>query len=340
MVAELGLVEAPAPIRESANWRKPRRVIVREASPGRLAWLREVAPGVELVSAATPAEAAALAGNADAVIGYCNAEILDAGTKIRWIQWYFAGIEGCLAAIGDRSRAILITNMQKVAGPVMAEHVTAMMLSFARGLHKYVQAQSRGEWRPDLVPAEQAFSLSGKTLFVAGLGGTGTEVARRADALGMRVIATRASDRPTPSFVSRVGTPDETIAMAREADIVVNALPLTDRTRGLFDAKLFAQMKPGAYFINVGRGATVVTEDLVEALQKGTIAGAGLDVTEPEPLPPGHPLWKMPNVIITPHVSSVADVDLESRWLLMRENLRRYVAGERMLSVVDASRGY
>jgi phosphoglycerate dehydrogenase-like enzyme len=99
-------------------------------------------------------------------------------------------------------------------------------------------------------------------------------------------------------------------------------------------------MKPNAYFINVGRGATVVTADLVVALRNRRIAGAGLDVTDPEPLPPNHPLWKMTNVIITPHVSSVADVDLESRWLLMRENLRRYVAGEKMLSVVDVAKGY
>ncbi len=340
MVAELGLIEAPAPIREAPQWRKPRRVIVREATPDRLAWLRQVAPGVELVTASSPAQAAALAKDADAVIGYCSAEILDAGGDIRWIQWYFAGIEGCLASLGDRSGRILITNMQKVAGPVMAEHVMAMTLAFARGLHTYVKAQNQGEWRPDLVPPEQAFSLSGKTLFVAGLGGIGTEVARRANALGMRVIGTRASDRPAPPFVSRVGPPGETIAMAREADVIVNALPLTEETRGLFNAQVFARMKPAAYFINVGRGATVVTADLVEALQNKRIAGAGLDVTEPEPLPAGHPLWKMTNVIITPHVSSVADVDLESRWLLMRENLRRYVAGEKMLSVVDPTRGY
>jgi hypothetical protein len=156
MVAELGLVEAAAPIRESPGWKKPRRVIVREATPQRLAWLQEAAPGVDLVPVWTPAEAVARARDADAVIGYCSAEILEAGANIRWIQWYFAGIEGCLAALGDRAHTLLITNMQKVAAPVMAEHVTAMMLAFARGLHTYVQAQSRGEWRPDLVPPELA----------------------------------------------------------------------------------------------------------------------------------------------------------------------------------------
>jgi phosphoglycerate dehydrogenase-like enzyme len=222
----------------------------------------------------------------------------------------------------------------------MAEHVMAMALAFARGLHMYVLAQSRGAWQPKLVGPEHAFTLQDKTLFVAGLGGVGTEVARRASALGMHVIATRASDRPAPPFVQRVGTAGDTLAMLREADVVVNSLPLTATTRGMFNSRLFEAMKPTAYFINVGRGGTVVTADLVKALESNVIAGAGLDVTDPEPLPADHPLWKMPNVILTPHVASDADVDPEHRWLLVRENLRRYLAGGKMLSVVDVARGY
>jgi phosphoglycerate dehydrogenase-like enzyme len=158
----------------------------------------------------------------------------------------------------------------------------------------------------------------------------------------MKVIATRASNRPAPPYVSRVGPPGDLIAMAREADIVVNTLPLTDETRGVFNAAAFAAMKPSAYFFNVGRGRTVVTADLVNALQSKKLAGAGLDVTDPEPLPADHVLWKMSNVIITPHVSADLEpgVGMDSRWLLVRENLRRYVAGEKMLSVVDPARGY
>lgn len=340
MISELGLIEAPRPVRESRGWRKPERIVVGDVTAARLAWLREVAPGVELVPAASSGEAAALAKHADAVLGYCTSEIIDAGKHIRWIQWYFADVESCVAVPGIRSRGVLLTNMQKVAGPVMAEHVIAMTLAFARGLHTYVQAQTRGEWNPALVGSERAFTLQGKTMFVAGLGGVGTEVARRAHGLGMRVIATRASTRPAPAFVSRIGVADDMLAMVREADVVVNTLPLTAETRGVFNARVFSEMKASAYFINVGRGASVVTADLVKALENGTIAGAGLDVTDPEPLPADHPLWAVPDVIITPHVSSDADVDSENRWLLLRENLRRYVAGERMLSVVDVARGY
>jgi len=340
MIADLGLIEAPQPIRASPGWKKPQRILVREASPERLQWLRAVAPGVELVSAANAADAARLASDADAVLGYCTAPILGAGERVRWIQVYFAGVDTCVNVPGLRERGVLLTNMQKVAAPVMAEHVMAMVLSFARGLPQFAEAQRNGVWKPDAAAAPGAFTLQGKTMLIAGLGGIGTEVAKRASALGMRVIATRASNRPAPPFVSRVGAPEELAPMAREADIVVDTLPLTPQTRGVFDARVFGAMKPGAYFINVGRGATVVTADLVQALQKKTLAGAGLDVTDPEPLPAGHALWSTPNVIITPHVATDADGDMENRWLLIRENLRRYVAGERMLSVVDPARGY
>lgn len=339
MIKELGLIEASQPVRESAQWKKPERIVVREASPERIEWLKQVAPGVQFTSVKSPAEAATQAGDADVVLGYCSPEILAAGQQIRWIQVYFAGVEGCLAVPGMRERAVLLTNMQKVAGPVMAEHVIAMMLSFARGLNVYRDAQSKSEWNPALY-GERAITLEGKTMLVAGLGGIGSEVSQRANALGMKVLATRASNKPAPPYVSRVGSPADLLAMVREADIVVNTLPLTDETRGVFNAAVFAAMKPTAYFINVGRGRTVVTADLVSALQANKLAGAGLDVTDPEPLPADHVLWKMPNVLVTPHVSADRDEGMEPRWLLVRENLRRYVAGEKMLSVVDPARGY
>ena len=177
-------------------------------------------------------------------------------------------------------------------------------------------------------------------MLVVGLGGIGTAVAQRAHALGMRVVATRASDQPKPAFVDTVAKPEELLTLAAQADAVVNAAPLTPRTTGLFDAKFFAAMKPNAYFINVGRGGSVVTADLVEALQSKRIAGAGLDVVDPEPLPPDHPLWQLGNVIITPHVAGNSDKVFGRVLVIVQENLRRYVAGEKMLSVVDAERGY
>jgi len=173
-----------------------------------------------------------------------------------------------------------------------------------------------------------------------GLGGIGTEVARRAHALGMRVVATRASGHNGPDFVSYVGLPDELLKLARDADFVVNCAPLTAETTGIFNREFFETLKPGAYFISVGRGRSTVTADLIAALKGGRLAGAGLDVVDPEPLPADSPLWHLPNVIITPHVSADTSVSQEQRNLVMVENLRRYAAGEPMLSVVDIERGY
>ena len=179
--------------------------------------------------------------------------------------------------------------------------------------------------------------LEGKTVLVVGLGGIGTEVAKRAHALGMRVIATRASGRTGPDYVSYVGLPDELLKLARDADFVVNCTPLTPQTTGIFNQAFFGTLKRSAYFLNVGRGKSVVTADLVAALGTGKIAGAGLDVVDPEPLPADNPLWRPPNVIITPHVSADTPASLAIYSLLLRENLRRYMAGEPMLSVVDMS---
>ena len=230
--------------------------------------------------------------------------------------------------------------MQRVAGPVMAEHVIAMIMASARGLDFFITERAARRWTDQPPPPTRLISIDGKTVLVVGLGGIGTEVARRASALGMHVDAVRASGREGPSFVRHVGLPDELHKLAANADFIVNTTPLTPETRNLFDAKFFAAAKQGAYFINVGRGQSVVQKDLVAALRSGHLAGAGLDVTDPEPLPPDDPLWTFGNVIITPHVSTVSDLGHAARIAIAAENLRRYVAGEKMLSVVDLGRGY
>jgi phosphoglycerate dehydrogenase-like enzyme len=220
----------------------------------------------------------------------------------------------------------------------MAEHVLAMMLALSRHFEYFLKQQQQGHWVRESAP--QLADLDGKTVLVVGLGGIGTEVARRAHALGMRVVATRASGRNGPDFVSYVGLPDEMLKLARDADFVVNCTPLTPQTTGIFNREFFATLKPGAYFISVGRGRSTVTADLIAALGSGRLAGAGLDVTDPEPLPSDSPLWHLPNVIITPHVSAETAVSAELRNLVLVENLRRYAAGEPLISVVDIERGY
>jgi len=340
LVKRYGLEESKAPVRERAGWAPPRKVLVWNRTPQLLSTLQSAAPGVELIPAANQAEAVRLAAEADAVIGFCSEEVLAAGPRIRWVQVFWAGVEDCVSVPALRERAVLLTNMQRVAGPVMAEHVVAMMLAFARGLQFFIPERAAGRWTDEPPSSVRMVTIEGKNVLVVGLGGIGTEVARRAHALGMRVTATRASGREGPEFVSYVGLPDELHKLAADADFIVNTTPLTPQTTGIFNAKFFAAAKPGAYFFNVGRGGSVVEADLVAALESGRIAGAGLDVTDPEPLPATSALWKMQNVIITPHVSSDSELGLDARVALIRENLRRYVTGERMLSEVDLGKGY
>ena len=340
LVKRYGLEESKAPVRERAGWAPPRKVLVWNRTPQLLSTLQSAAPGVDLIPAANQAEAVRLAAEADAVIGFCSEEVLAAGPRIRWVQVFWAGVEDCVSVPALRERAVLLTNMQRVAGPVMAEHVVAMMLAFARGLQFFIPERAAGRWTDEPPSSVRMVTIEGKNVLVVGLGGIGTEVARRAHALGMRVTATRASGREGPEFVSYVGLPDELHKLAADADFIVNTTPLTPQTAGIFNAKFFAAAKPGAYFFNVGRGGSVVEADLVAALESGRIAGAGLDVTDPEPLPATSALWKMQNVIITPHVSSDSELGLDARVALIRENLRRYVTGERMLSEVDLGKGY
>jgi phosphoglycerate dehydrogenase-like enzyme len=251
-----------------------------------------------------------------------------------------AGIERCMAIESVKNRDILVTNLRGVDSAAIAEHAIALALALARGLETSVINTSRARWSREDQAATQMQVLYDKTLLVVGLGGIGTEVASRGHALGMKVIATRNSGRTGPDYVSYVGTPSELLNLAKTADVIVNAVPLTTETTGLFNAKFFEVLKPNALFINVARGGSVVTADLTKALNEHRLAGAGLDVVDPEPLPPDNPLWKAPNVIISPHVSSRSDLPGDERWVLARENLRRYTAGGKMLSVVDLKREY
>ena len=337
LIDRLGLHVASQPVRERPGWRPPRIVLIDKEMEELRPALKQAAPGVKLIeiSAATPKEIAA----ADATIGVCSAEVLAQAKQLQWIQWPAAGVDRCVQQPALHERHLLLTNLQRTMGPSMAEHVIGMMLALSRHFEFFMKQQQEAHWaREDATP--QLADLDGKTVLVVGLGGIGTEVARRAHALGMRVTATRASGRNGPDYVSYVGLPDELLKLARDADFVVNCTPLTPETTGIFNREFFETSKPGAYFISVGRGRSTVTADLIAALKSGRLAGAGLDVVDPEPLPVDSPLWHLPNVIITPHVSADTSVSQEQRNLVMVENLRRYAAGEPMLSVVDIERGY
>jgi len=337
LIDKLGLHVAAQPVRERPGWRPPHIVLINKEMLDLRPALQQAAPRVKLidVSAATPKEIAA----ADAAIGVCSAEVLAQARQLQWIQWPAAGVDRCVQQPAIHERHLLLTNLQRTMGPSMAEHVLGMMLALSRHFDYFLRQQQQAQWASEST-APQLVDLEGKTVLVVGLGGIGTEVARRAHAFGMRVTATRATGRSGPDFVSYVGLPEELPKLAREADFIVNCAPLTAQTTGIFNREFFETLKPGTYFISVGRGKSTVTADLIAALSSGRLAGAGLDVVDPEPLPADSPLWHLPNVIITPHVSADTQVSAEQRNFVLVENLRRYTAGEPMISVVDIERGY
>jgi len=337
-VATTGVREGPVASRDLPGWSAQPTIMI---SPrwGFAELLKEAFPDANVVVADDSLEAMAGAPAANVIIGLCDTGVVAAADKLVWVQIYWAGVERCLDVDRLGTGEVLLTNMQKMSSPTIGEHAVAMTLSLARGLVQYGRIMETAEWRRDLVSNPPMYSVSGKTMLVVGLGGIGSAAAKRAKALGMRVIATRNSSREGPPWVDYVGLSDELNQLVAEADVVVNALPLTSSTQGLFSREIFASFKKGAYFINVGRGGTVVTDDLVAALESGLVAGAGLDVTDPEPLPAEHPLWQMPNVIITPHVAGSGS-DRRYHFMLLRENVRRYLKGDALLNVVDPERGY
>lgn len=338
IIAEMGLKESNVPMNKRAGWEMPRKIVVLAENARRVASFQAVAPGVNVVGVRGPRDAAVHMNSADALVGMCSPELVASAPRLKWVQSQLAGVDGCINSPRVRSGEVLFTNMQRVNGPNAAEHAMALVLTLTRQINAAIINQQGEKWsRKDFLPT---LDLDGGTLLVVGLGGIGTEIAQRAHAFNMRVIATRNSRRVGPSFVDYVGLANELPDLIGEADIVVNATPLTTETTELFDAKMFALMKPSAYFINIGRGGSVVTDDLVKALNSKTIAGAGLDVTDPEPLPAGHPLWGTPNVVITPHVAGSSKIKIDRMWAVLRENVRRYVAGEKMLSVVNVEQGY
>ena len=348
VITRLRVHEAPQPVRERKQWRSPKKVVLLEfGNPGwagRQEKFAAAAPKAQVVVARDLTSALSATADADVIVGFnpeiCNPKIIENAKQLRWIASLAAGVELCMPIPSIRSRDLLMTNMRGVDSAAIAEHAVAMTMALAHGLDTFAVDTSKGIWSREHGGTTPMQSLEGKTMLVVGLGGIGTEVAMKAHGLGMKIVATRDNDRDKPDFVSYVGLANEMLTLAKSADVIVNCVPLTAQTTGMYNAAFFAALKPTAYFINVARGASAVTADLTNALNEHRLAGAGLDVVEPEPLPPDNPLWRAPHLIISPHISSRSDFPGEARWILAAENLRRYTNGEKMLSVVDLTKGY
>lgn len=305
--------------------------------------LKRLAPNVNILHGLSREQAMEHAGEAHAVDArFVSPEFLANAPKLVWVMAMSAGVDHLIGLEGLAGNGrVVLTNMRAVHGPAIADHSFAMLLSQTRNLRAYAQHQAAGKWaRESGDDTPRSSSLAGRTMLVVGLGGIGGEIAQRAHGFGMRVTAIRRSDTPAPEYVSRLGHATDLLGMLKEADMVAICLPLTPETEGMFDAEAFAAMKPGAFLINIARGPIVDTPSLMAALEAGRLGGACLDVTDPEPLPPEHPLWKHPRVLITPHVAADAEITSERRNAVLRENIRRFGAGEPLLNVVDMKAGY
>ncbi len=318
----------------------------------RLAALRVAAPAAGWVNATTPAEALAAIPGADAFLGKLTPELLARADRLRWAQSFTVSLEHYLfPALVDHP--CTLTNMRGLFGDVIADQVMGYVLCFARNLHTYVRRQAEHRYEPAGGESARVSFASGPgtvnamdratiflpdaTMGIVGLGAIGAEVARRALAFGMAVRAVdRFPDRTRPpEGVDPVEGMDRLPGLLAEADFVVIAAPHTPETAGLFDAPTIARMKPTGHLINIGRGAIVALDALVDALRAGSIAGAALDVYEVEPLPADHPLWDFPNVILTPHTAGYSPAIARRHLETLVENVGRFARGEPLLNVVD-----
>jgi D-2-hydroxyacid dehydrogenase (NADP+) len=310
-------------------------------------WVRERLqkqfPQLEIVQLPDYSEVASQIRDADAMLAWSvRPEQFRAARKLRWIHSTAAAVHQLIFPELVES-GVILTNSREVHGPVVAEHALALMFAVARKIPTAVRYQRQHVWGQERMWLEGPMpgELQGATLGLVGLGSIGREIARRAAALGMRVLAVREHpERGGAEGVQAVYGPAQPADLLAASDYVVLAAPVTASTERLMDRERLAQMRPTACLVNVGRGVLVDEAALAEALREKKIAAAALDVLEKEPLPADSPLWDMENVLITPHTGSVTPRLWERQYALISENVRRFLSGERLLGVVDKKKGY
>jgi len=279
--------------------------------------------------------------DADAYIGDITSAEVRAGKKLRWVGVMSAGVEGVLfpkdGSSDLRNSNIVLTNNKIVQGPEIADHALAMLLMLSRNLDVLYRNDQQQIWNPR---SFHGIELRGKTAVVIGVGGIGTQIAIRANAFGMNVIGVDPEDKPFVPFLTKVVKPDQLDEVIPQADVVFISAPHTPKSHKMMGSHEFELMKQHSYFIAVSRGGIYDMNGLVKALDERRLSGAGVDVTDPEPLPKGHPLWKFENVVITPHIAGRSDQDAARMVGTIKENLRRFVEGKPLINVVDKQKGY
>ena len=298
--------------------------------------LRSVAPGARIVREAELSADPDLVRRVQICYPRLPSQLWARAESLQWLQSSFAGMDSLLALPEARRHPAVFTNVH-IHAHCLAEHLWGMALMLARNLHGSLRAQERGTWDTAGVTREVG-GLAGGLLCVAGLGAIGTQCAAMGRLLGMRVVGISRHARRSDAVDEVVG-PNERREVFARARLVMLILPGTTETAG-FVGKPEMDVMRGAWIVNGGRGTAIATDELVRALQDGRVRGAGLDVTEPEPLPDGHPLWALPNAIITPHYGGVHPGWEEEAFAVFCGNLERWVRGEPLRHVVDKTAGY
>lgn len=274
---------------------------------------------------------------AQVILGNVPAAMLHGSPALEWLQTNSAGVEAYIQP-GVLAGDTLLTNATGAYGLAIAEHMLGMLLELFKKLELYRDAQKSGAWQSQ----GAVKAVYGSTVLVLGMGDIGGEFAARCKALGAKVFGVRRSPRPCPEYADEVHLLEDLDSLLPQADVVAITLPGTDATRGLMSRERLAKMKEDAVLLNVGRGFIVDTEALCDALERGHLSGAGVDVTDPEPLPPTHRLWNIPTAVVTPHISGFYHLrETHERIVgIFLENLRRFQAGEPLRNLVDFATGY
>jgi phosphoglycerate dehydrogenase-like enzyme len=322
----------------------PIRILVRGSfEPAEIVRLESAAPGakVELMFASGDEDFRLKLRDAEVVYGSLAGRELDYAPKLKWVQAPSAGVEYLDQTF--RGSPVVLTNMARVFAPAISETAMGLLLCLTRRITTvYMPQFARRRMTPvDSPKSTSYFELGGKTMGIAGMGGIGSFIARRAhNGFDMRVIATDPKPMAKPEYVAELHDPTYFEQMAAQVDVLVSAAPHTPQTERMFNEKVFRSMKPTAYFLNMSRGKLMDDMALVRALKEGWIAGAGLDVFPVEPPPPDHPIFDCPNVVMTPHTSAWSPERQVRVIDLFVENIRRYSIGQPLMNVVDKQKGY
>jgi len=320
----------------------PKTILVglheRHYRPEHLEKLRSLAPDYEVVATRNRQEVVAMLDDIEVAAGELPRELIPPARNLRWMQLWFAGADWILDYPEIQAKAFIVTNASGLHAIPITEHIFALLLAFARDIHGSVRAQGQKRWLSH--GQGDVFELADKILLIIGVGAIGSRTAAIANALGMRVLGVRRNPaRPVPHVAAMFG-PEQLLEALPQADFVVLTIPATPETTKLIGPAELEAMKSSAYIVNTGRGDTIDQRALIQALQRGQLAGAGLDVFETEPLPPDSPLWEMDNVIITAHYAGQTPHYNERAWEIFYDNLGRYLAGESLRNVVDTELGY